>query len=202
LTCAALIGAGLLGPETSHSAQRILAVADQAVIADVTGESRILVRFEPLAELQDEWIQSATLHIPLSRAFPADVDVMVDVPRSSWMSSATWSSPWVKSGGDPHDEQAVVRTAKAGQTGTLSLDVTHLVRSMAAGETPDNGFLLWPADGARPGFSATEVAAFGSRSQASLEVTYRKLSAHFRAGAQELLDRKRVSQVAPEGGRR
>jgi hypothetical protein len=32
-------------------------------------------------------------------------------------------------------------------------------------------------------------------SQASLEITYRKLSAHFRAGAPELLDRKRTSRA-------
>jgi hypothetical protein len=192
-TAAILSAAALLWPVAARAVQQTFEATDQATIEDASGESRILVLFDGLTDLDGEWIQSATLHIPLSGEIPADVDVMVDVPRTSWTSAASWNSPWTKAGGDPYDEQAVVRPAKAGRSGTLSLDVTHLVRSMAAGETPENGFLIWPADGARLGFSSGELSAFGSRSQAILEVTYRKLSAHFKAGAQELADRKRTT---------
>ena len=69
----------------------------------------VLGVFDGLTALEGEWVQSATLHVPLSGTWPADVDVMIDVPRTSWTSAASWTSPWAKGGGDPHDEQAVVR---------------------------------------------------------------------------------------------
>jgi hypothetical protein len=47
---------------------------------------------------------------------------------------------------------------------------------------------VWP-------WRCSELAAFGSRSQATLEITYRKLSEHFRVGAQALADRKQTART-------
>jgi hypothetical protein len=195
-----LVALALAWSAPASGVKQTLTPTDQATITDSSGESRMLVLFEGVTDLQNEWIQSATLHFPLSSAMPADMDLMIDVPRSQWNSGASWTSPWTRAGGDPYDEQAVVRPARAGLSGVVSMDVTHLVRSMAAGEIPEHGFMVWPVGGSRVGLSTAELAAFGSRSQASLEITYRKLSAHYKAGRQEILDRKRASRAAPEAG--
>lgn len=45
----------VLGTSTPSGAlQKILSVVDQATIVDVSGESRVLVRFDPFDDLRDE----------------------------------------------------------------------------------------------------------------------------------------------------
>jgi hypothetical protein len=174
--------------------QRMLAVVDQAVITDLKGQSRILLKFEPVDDLKDEWISSATLTIPLAGvALTEDLELQIDVPRSAWDGSATWNGPWFKPGGDPYDTQAVDWTIEAGGASTeAAVDVTHLVRAIQTGETPNNGFLIWTAVGGKTGFSVTEMAGLGLLSKATVEVTYRKITEISKVGAQEMLARKRT----------
>jgi hypothetical protein len=187
VACAAV---AVLVPGLACALQRNLSVAEQAVIADPLGNSRLLIRFEDFTELQDEWIASATLTIPITGRMPADLDLRIDVPHSDWNSAASWTSPWFEAGGDPEGEQAVVWEVNEGST-LLSADVTHLVRAMQEGDAPDHGFLIWAAGPDRVGLTAPEAAAFQGLGRANLEITYRRFSEHFRVSAAELIGRKR-----------
>jgi len=177
----------------AEGTQLLRSVTDQAVIVDEAGRARILMRFESVESLRDEWIASATLHLPLSGDLVEPVDVQIDVPKTPWTDVATWNSPWFEPGGDPYNEQAVDWTFEAGRgSGSVSIDVTGLVRSMQSGEVPGNGFLIRPTND-RVGFTTTEMRALeGATTAPVLEIEYRKLSAYYRAGSAEVLERKRT----------
>lgn len=144
--------------------------------------------------MRDEWITSATLHLPLAGRLNDAIDVQIDVPRALWTDGATWNSPWFEPGGDPFDEQAVDWTIEAaGGGGSISIDVTGLVRSMQSGETPTHGFLVRPAN-ERIGFTTAEMRVLGvADARPVLEIEYRKVSEYYRAGPAEVLERKRTS---------
>lgn len=195
---AGLLALGMAGlPAPATALQRTLPAAKTATIVDDAGLSRMLVQFAPVTDLQQEWVVSATLHLPAgSTPLKESVDLTVDVPRTGWDAGATWVGSWTKPGGDPHDTQAVEWELPAGSSGG-SLDVTGLVRAMAAGDLPDHGFLIYPSlVEEKAGFTASDVAGLGDAGAMELEIQYRKLSERRKAGAAEILDRRKGAREA------
>lgn len=180
----------------AHSAQRVLPATDYTTITDEGGQARLLVTFGTVRDIGSEWISSATLHVPLTGRTKGDLGVVIDVPRTSWSSgSAAWGTPWIKGGGDPYEEQGVEAILRAsGKTSSLSVDVTHLVRAMQAGEVSENGFLIYPSDPGRAGFSAADAGVLDIAKGAVLEVSYRPISARYRASLSEVLERKAIAE--------
>jgi hypothetical protein len=81
---------------------------------------------------------------------------------------------------------------------TLEVDVTDLVRTIAEGEAPNNGFLILPEDSDRTGFDATEDLFLGSLAGGELRVTYRSLKALGMRGGRQAITAVRSER---KGGR-
>jgi hypothetical protein len=197
-THAALVGfaAALAAAPTSAA---ILTVAGTGVttISDGAGSSRVLLDVRGLGKLQGEWVTEATLTLAVTGTTLAeDLDLSLDLVAMDWSAGAGWTSPWTKPGGDRLGlEDARIVIPAGSRAETLSFDVTDMVRAVADGEAGDNGFILYPTDPGRPGLDSSELAALGTVSRASLTVEYRSLKAlGYRAGAQELVDRKRTTR--------
>jgi len=207
---AAALGSTAWAGEIERTASRT------ATITNESGESRLLVAFASLSELEGQWVTSATLTIPLgTTALARGVDVAVEAVARSWSTGATWTSPWSTAGGDIDGKLGNAVTLGAGRSrGALTADVTDIVRAMVEGEIEDHGFLLRPGDAS--GFTAAQAALLEGTSDATLRVYYRDLRAlGYRVGPEALAARKQHvavapgraagapvrSEVAPEGGR-
>jgi hypothetical protein len=172
-------------------------------ISDGLGNNRVLLDVRGLSKLQGEWVTEATLTVAFAgAALTSDLDLSLDLVATDWSAGASWSTPWTKPGGDRlglEDAQIVVPAGTRAQT--LSFDVTDMVRAVVDGDAGDNGFILYPTDPGKPGLDSSELSSLGSVTKAALTVEYRSLKAlGYRDGARALMDRKRTSRAAPEGG--
>ena len=175
-----------------------------AWITNPAGESRLLLAFPGLAELEGQWVTNATLSIPLGRAVATDVEVAVDALTRSWDAGATWTSPWTDAGGDLEGRLGTSVRLAAGRAGILTADVTDVVRAMVEGEIEEHGLMLRPGSGSRSGFTAREAALLDDGAgRATLRVYYRDLKAlGYEGGPRALMERRRESAVMDEDARR
>jgi hypothetical protein len=175
------------------SAERRELTATQYTVISNEEQHRVLVAFPSLAELGEEWITGARLAIPLAGGAGSDVDIEVNALTRAWGPGATWTSPWRTPGGDrdeslPASNEVVLRGNAGGE---LTVDVTDIVREMVSGEMGEHGFLLFPADPGRRGFTGAEMSRIGGLAQVKLTVHYRSLTAlGYRGGPEALLERR------------
>jgi hypothetical protein len=201
LTASIAVLVPVAGVSPSSAATLSVPGAGVTTISDGTGSSRVLLDVRGLEQLQGEWVTEATLVLAVTGASGAeDLDLSLDLVGTDWSAGADWSSPWTRPGGDRLGlEDARIVVPAGSRAGTLSFDVTDMVRAVANGEAGDNGFILYPTDPARAGLDASDLSALGTVSGATLTVEYRSLKAlGYRDGAGALLDRKRVSRASPE----
>lgn len=162
------------------------------------GDSRGLLGFSGISGLREEWIISARLVAPLRGLTPvATIPLEIWGLARSWSAGATWTSPWTTPGADRQPEEVVRSEIPSGAQATrLDVDVTDLIRSMASGDAPENGFLVAPAIGFREGFTDMDRTVLGDLQGATIEVTYRKLTADgISGGMRQLLERKHAARA-------
>jgi hypothetical protein len=179
-------------------AEPVSLTVSPVVIASPNGHSRLLVSVSSLAAYREEWVSSATLVLDLGPgSLPSRVELQVDAVATPWSGGATWTSPWIRPGGDVVGQTGGGASLAAGPApGRLRVDVTHAIRGMAEGDLQENGLIVYPSDPGTPGFTAAEMQVLGV-SSATLEVHVRSLTARgYRGGTKALLDRKRESRLA------
>ena len=192
----------LSGLNTAVASELGLTVSTAVTISMPTGQGRLLLALPSLSELQDQWVTNATLSIPLTGDVASDVEIEVDALTTSWGAGATWSSPWSIPGGDREQTLASGAILRAGSSGgTLTADVTDLVRAMVEGDIEEHGFVLLPSNSPEVGFSQEELALLSDEAAgATLQVSYRDLRAlGFDGGANALLARIREARVVGDG---
>ncbi|MFN8177670.1 MAG: hypothetical protein U0167_07080 [bacterium] len=170
-------------------------------ITGPNGNSRALLGFTGIGGLSEEWIISAHLKAQLAGTTPVGrIPLEVWGLARAWDAGATWTSPWTTPGADRALGEIVTSEVPAGvRASSLDVDVTDLIRSMASGDALENGFLLAPAIGVREGFTGTDRTVLGNLQGATIEVTYRKLTADgISGGMRQLLERKHAARA--EGG--
>ena len=184
----------IMASSQTEALELVLPLEDVTVISNDQGQSRILFGFGRLDELREELITSAWISIPLPGYAPtSDVTVEVHGLATAWRGTQpTWNSPWVTAGGDLDDTDSYDITLDQGRRADLlRLDVTHMVRGMADGSFPSNGFILSAYAAGRTAFNNPEMAVLGELRGGKLTVSYRKLTAHgLRGGPDELLKRR------------
>ncbi|MFN8179669.1 MAG: DNRLRE domain-containing protein [bacterium] len=190
-------------PRLAIAEDLALTASTTATITAAMGQGRLLLAFPSVSQLQDQWVTNATLSIPLSPgSLTSDLEIEVDGLTRSWAAGATWTSPWTTPGGDREMTLANSAVVPAGTSGgTLTADVTDVVRAVTEGDLDENGFILLPSSPLKVGFSADELAMLsGQAGNATLHVYYRDLRAlGYQGGPKALLARKREGRVEGSG---
>ena len=196
-TAVGLLGLVLGTGSTAGAVELELEASRVHQIRSESGAARLLLYFPGLGEVEEEWVTTASLNLSLPGVVSVGTfGVEADLVTTDWDRNATWTSPWIRPGGDREGRSDDVSVLVGGRsTGHLSLDVTSQVRLIADGEAANRGFILVPAQTRSEGFSEDELRVLGDLSAATLEVHYRKLTAlGIRGGARALLERKQAAR--------
>lgn len=180
-----------------------LTTSTATTITTESGHGRLLLDFPSLASLHDQWVTGATLSIPVeSGGLSSDLEIEVDALTRSWSAGASWTSPWTTPGGDLVQTLANAAVLRAGSSGgTLTADVTDIVRAMVEGEIEEHGFIVLPSSSPEAGFGEEELALVGAEAAgATLQVYYRDLKAlGYDGGPKALLARKHEARAEEAG---
>lgn len=195
-----LLAAIIAVPSSAWTEELDLAATRSAVITSDSEGARLLVAFPDVSPLlEDQWVTNATLLIPLgSTALSSDLMLGVEALATSWGDSPTWTSPWTTPGGDLDETLGSSAEVAAGTSGgTLTVDVTDIVRGWVEAEIVNAGLTLLPVSEDRAGFTPAETALLGSgMATSSLHVYYRDMKAlGYQGGMKALLARRRSAVV-------
>jgi hypothetical protein len=181
----------LMLPAMTWGAETRFALAGTAVITDGAGASRVLLDFGDLTSaLTGELVTSAILEIQLPGAAPdTSIAVEVSAVETAWAGRApTWTTPWVRAGGDIGEVPSAIEILGKGVTATnLTFDVTEVVRAVADGDSPPHGFLLSVPEYKGTGIRTADMTVVGSVTGAELRVTHRNISRLGHATSKDLV---------------
>jgi len=188
---------GTLVVSDASALEVTLPISDISTISPGLGGARILLDHGSMGALSEELVLSAHLVLPLSGNTPVtDIDIAVAGLSRAWGAGVAWASPWTAPGGDVDPDLVSVATLEAGRPArVLDVDVTDMIRAIAAGSAAANGLILKPAGSASIGFTRAQMAVLGSLEGGEIQVTYRSLTAHgMRGGPGALMARKRQAR--------
>lgn len=161
-------------PASGLAERHVFPLAEALVIASPTASGRILLAFEPMEVLRDVVVSSAYLEVPLpQRTLEDEMEISVYGVARGWRGqNATWTTPWIRPGGDLDESYFEEVTLRAGQSpARLRMNVTQVVDEIVTLGAPDYGFVLTAPLRRGDGFTPGQRALLGSLSEARLVVT-------------------------------
>jgi hypothetical protein len=170
------LAAGLIVTTSGAPGLLTCGIKDVTSIEDGRGSSRILFNLDGAGPSGDFSIAESTLTLDLSGSGQAGVLRLRIYPVTNQWSAAGvgWNSGWSRAGGD-FDETVFARAeVDLAQTGTVSIDVTSIMKEVLQSRMPAYGFIVTTDPATRTtGLSTAEVGRLQSFASASLEVHYR-----------------------------
>lgn len=166
--------AAVTGPARADTL--ICGIKDVTTILDGRGSSRILFNLDSAGPSGDFSIARATLTFDLTGvAVPGQVlRLRVHPVTSPWTAgAASWTVGWTRAGGD-FDDTVFSRTElDVGRQGTVSVDVTSIVKEVLQARMTAYGFILTTDPAQSTALSAPDLTRLQSLGSATVEVTYR-----------------------------
>lgn len=141
------------------------------------GQSRVVLKVSDLSFLNDQLVRWAVLEVPLpQRAAERDLDLFLYPATRAWdAASVSWTSPWVRPGGDWSEDAYGRSQLRGGRTATsVRFDVAGILREIAEGREANLGFVLLPGGEEGGGrFIGDERLLLSALSEAKLTVAMR-----------------------------
>ncbi|MGQ0723065.1 MAG: DNRLRE domain-containing protein [Candidatus Eiseniibacteriota bacterium] len=165
---ALVAGAAMVAAAPALAETLRLAVKDMTTVQDGLGNSRVFFHLTDPGSLGDVAVSSASVQFELAGTTRAgSLDLAVHPVQTAWSPGAvTWSTAF--------DESVYGRTeVDLNRGGTVSLDVTLVVKEMLEGGVATNGFVLTAAAPDALGLQAADVSRFSNLASGAVEINYR-----------------------------
>jgi hypothetical protein len=174
--CICLLMALLL-PIAAQGAFLEITASEMATIQppDSSASPRLLVKWQLPSGLDTIIIDGAGILMEVSRAGSRPAGVSVYPLITNWTSnSVAWSGTWENAGGDFDETKFAPALLQASGTAELKTDVTPVIKSMLAGSTANNGFIVIVDAGGAKLSTVSTANTSSSLAKAKLVIAYRK----------------------------
>ncbi|MGQ0721176.1 MAG: DNRLRE domain-containing protein [Candidatus Eiseniibacteriota bacterium] len=170
------LAAGLIMTTSGVPGLFTCGIKDVSTIQDGRGSNRILFNLDGSGPSGDFSIAEATLTLDLSGTGQAGVlRLRIHPVTTQWSAAAAgWTSGWSRAGGDFEETVFARAEVDLAQTGTVSIDVTSIMKEVLQSRMPAYGFIVTTDPATRTaGLSTAELSRLESFASASVEVHYR-----------------------------
>jgi hypothetical protein len=173
---AAFAAAILAAPASAERAAR--GITDVTAIHDGSGHARLLFHWDPAVDAESFAIRRAILKFDLAGDTEArSLEIRVHPLSVPWdASTVTWTRGWTVPGGDFDADRLSNSRIELGRgAGPVAVDVTNVVKEILEEKEPFHGFLVTahPAEGV--GLRGQDLFRFAGLTNASLELSWRKV---------------------------